>query len=141
MKINGSDGNKRKKHTLVQSREELLARELPHDPDLLEMYLNQQREKFIQASEAEWAVIACHLREDRLNCGISLADAATMTGFSSSTLRKFEKGSPVRNARVIGRSYEMMLLIETLQSELTSAFQYIDELTMELREMKLLEKD
>ncbi|WP_050802827.1 helix-turn-helix domain-containing protein [Paenibacillus sp. HGF5] len=122
------DGNKGKNQVGVSAREIEMARELPHDPQLLERYLAAKREMFVAENEAEWAGVGDKLRMARIERGISLAGASRKIGFSASTLSRFEKGNPVLNATVIERSYEMMLLIGDLEAELSGAYQFIDEL-------------
>ncbi|MFK4166646.1 helix-turn-helix domain-containing protein [Paenibacillus lautus] len=89
------------------------------------------RERFIAENEEEWAEVGNDLRAARIERGISLAGASRMVGFSPSTLARFEKGTPVRNAHVIERSYEMLFRIDDLESELISAYEAIDDLTEE----------
>ncbi|EFU43932.1 hypothetical protein PVOR_01965 [Paenibacillus vortex V453] len=104
------------------------AEKVEAEPQLIDTVLSEQnsatdwkeelREKFIAENEEEWAEVGNDLRAARIERGISLASAARQIGFSTSTLSRFEKGQPVRNANVIERSYGMMMTIHELESRL-----------------------
>ncbi|MBY0158199.1 helix-turn-helix domain-containing protein [Cytobacillus firmus] len=74
-------------------------------------------EDYIAASEIDWTLIGARFRDSRLSCGISISEAARRTGFSESTLRRFEKGNPVKNAHIIECSYKLMISIFDLNTD------------------------
>ncbi|MFF2890766.1 helix-turn-helix domain-containing protein [Paenibacillus sp. NPDC057967] len=67
------------------------------------------REEWVEANEVDWVEIGAEFREGRLKAGITLAKMARETGFSASTLRRFEVGQPVMRANVIASSYNLIL--------------------------------
>src|SRR5690606_11376248 len=60
------------------------------------------------AKEIDWSEKGEELREQRIRHGITLAKMARETGFSASTLSRFENGHPVQRANVIERSYSLL---------------------------------
>lgn len=66
-------------------------------------------EEWVVAKEYDWAEEGARYRTKRLAAGFTIAEAARQTGFSASTLSKFETGQPVQRANVIERSYRLLI--------------------------------
>ncbi|WP_289354806.1 helix-turn-helix transcriptional regulator [Paenibacillus sp. S-12] len=68
------------------------------------------REEYVAVKQAgEWAEVGGELKEEREALGVTIAEASRNIGVSPSTLSRFEKGNPVRSARVIENGYRMYL--------------------------------
>lgn len=79
----------------------LIARQNETPEERLERYKQEQRLK--------WKEEGDRLYEWRRRLGLTRTFIANETRVKPSRLRNFEKGLPVRDAKIIGRSYEMVL--------------------------------
>jgi len=63
------------------------------------------------AASLKWAELGSEMREQRVTLGCSLAEMARLTGFSASTLSRFEHGRSVGRANVIESSYRLVFAL------------------------------
>lgn len=80
------------------------------------------REEYVAVMQAgEWAEIGGELKEEREALGVTIAEASRNIGVSPSTLSRFEKGNPVKAARIIENGYRMYLrLVKQARKEVAS---------------------
>jgi len=81
---------------------------------MFETYLS--REEWKAVNETNWTERGAELRQLRNTFGYSLSEAAELTGFSASTLSRFENGMPVQRARVIEKSYGLLARIRSTEN-------------------------
>ncbi|OPY60519.1 MAG: hypothetical protein A4E56_02647 [Pelotomaculum sp. PtaU1.Bin065] len=67
------------------------------------------RREWIAECSQEWLEIGRELKNKRQILGIAAKKVANAIGISSSTLKKFEDGRPVRAGRIVENAYRMYL--------------------------------
>lgn len=77
---------------------------------------------FIQQNQQKWQIEGGGLRLTREKLGISRAEVARMTSFSTATLAKFKNGEPIMNRKYLISSYRMVLdyIIQKLVGKINS---------------------
>jgi len=68
-----------------------------------------QRQEWIAENAQEWLEIGRELKNKRQILGITAKKVANAIGISSSTLKKFEEGRPVRAGKIVENAYRMFL--------------------------------
>ncbi|MEC1786062.1 helix-turn-helix domain-containing protein [Schinkia azotoformans] len=72
-------------------------------------YKEQMKREYIAENQQEWIKRGNIFKELREKLNITKAEMERATGFSSSTISKFEQGQPIMNAEKLEKSYSLYL--------------------------------
>lgn len=72
-------------------------------------YKEQMKREYIAENQSEWIERGNKFKELREKLNITKAEMERATGFSSSTITKFEQGQPIMNAEKLEKSYSLYL--------------------------------
>lgn len=88
------------------------------------------REQYVAKKAGEWAEKGARFKERRQADGLTLEEVSCKLGISTSTLRRFEMGQPVRSSNIIEKAYEMCFALKLYEivCEESRAFQNADYL-------------
>lgn len=87
--------------------------------------LNQGREFWINLRLDEWQAIGSTMKDMREKMNITVRDMAISLGVSIPRLKRFEKGEPVRDAKLLYNSYILKLDGENMHRHYENLYNYM----------------
>jgi DNA-binding XRE family transcriptional regulator len=88
---------------------------VPDDFIITKEERDKMRKEFIKNNQKEWKNLGRVFKKKREKLGLTKTETAINVGTNRTTLRNFEEGKPIHNARLIQKSYENYLTLYEIQ--------------------------